>query len=156
MLSPRYAVTLGLSLATACMIFVTTSWARAACPHCQSKAGCCEQDVIEHVCKMVVEKKPIKKVVYECKKVPYCVHKVPRLGACGGCAECEACPRYKTVLIKREIVVGEKCETKCVVEAVSRKAAHCQHCQAPLTTTHVAAQDERLEPPQVDVAPITR
>lgn len=111
----------------------TAGLALAACPHCQSQAGCCEKDLVEHRCVMKVVKTPIKKVVYECKEVPYCVHAVSKHGDCNKCAACEACPLYKTVLIKKEIVVGEKCETKCVVEEVVRKAVCCQHCQHELS-----------------------
>lgn len=72
-------------------------------------------------CKIKTETKPIKKWVYECKLVPYCLHRPSKPFATqdsGCCPACEDCPRFKRVLIKREIVVGEKCETKCVPEEV--------------------------------------
>ena len=34
---------------------------------------------------------------------------------CDQCALCQ-CPRYKEVLVKKEIVCGEICGTKCVIE----------------------------------------
>ena len=133
-------------------VFATGGFAFAACPHCQS-GDCCDKDEVEYRCVMKVEKKPIKKVVYECKQVPFCVHKVPRLGECGCCAECEACPRFKTVLIKKEIVVGEKCETKCVVEEV--KKTPCKHCQANAGSISDGVAGFEAPLP-VDVAPVGR
>ena len=83
------------------------------------------------ICKMVEVKTPIKKIVYECKEVPYCLPK-PHHGCC--CPECEACVRYKKVLIKKEIVVGEKCEYKCVPEILpcgNGGPCNCQYGQGP-------------------------
>lgn len=74
------------------------------------------QNVVSHRCKMVDDKKVTKKWVYECKEVPFCLHRVPRVGQCDCCPECQACPRYKRVLIKKEIVVCEEPITKCVPE----------------------------------------
>lgn len=81
------------------------------------------QDVIRHRCKMVEEKKPIKKTVYEVKEVPYCLKKPSKCGHCGHCEECEACVRYKKVLIKKEIVCGETCSLKCVPEEYVERVA---------------------------------
>ena len=110
------------------------------CPHCK---GCPHdeivyQDVVCHRCVMKPDKKEIKKTVYECKEVPFCLHKLPPLfghfhkkgccDTCGNdCREC-ACPRYKKVLLKKEVVCKEICTTKCVVhEHVER--VPCQPCQ---------------------------
>lgn len=95
------------------------------CPHCQVVEEIVYQDVVSHVCKMVPDKKQTKKTVYECKEVPYCVHKLTcplkHDTCCDKCKECECCARYKKVLIKREIVVCEECTTKCVPEAVVQR-----------------------------------
>jgi hypothetical protein len=94
---------------------------QAPCPYCEGKIV--YQDVVSHRCKLVPDKKQIKKTVYEVKEVPFCLHKLPHLcshlhGDC--CDECQCrecdCPRYKKVLLKKEIVCEEICTTKCVVE----------------------------------------
>ncbi len=91
----------------------------APCPHC--KGQIVYQDVVSHRCKLVPEKKQIKKTVYEVREVPFCLHKLPHLcshlhgDCCDQCRECD-CPRYKKVLLKKEIVCEEICTTKCVVE----------------------------------------
>lgn len=92
---------------------------QAPCPHCQGQIV--YQDVVSHRCRLVPEKKQIKKTVYEVKEVPFCLHKLPPLhllhhrDCCDECVECD-CPRYKKVLLKKEIVCDEICTTKCVVE----------------------------------------
>lgn len=95
------------------------------CPHCQVVEEIVYQDVVSHRCKMVPDKKQTKKTVYECKEVPYCVHKLTcplkHDTCCEKCVECECCARYKKVLIKREIVVCEECITKCVPEPVVQR-----------------------------------
>ena len=78
------------------------------------------QDCLSQRCMLVPETKQIKKTVYEVREVPYCLKKLPPLfsfhkHSCDDCAECE-CVRYKKVLVKREIVCGEICTTKCVPE----------------------------------------
>ena len=99
---------------------VQTGPAQAPCPHCQGQIV--YHDVVSHRCKLVPDKKQIKKTVYEVKEVPFCLHKLPPLcshlhrgDCCDECAECD-CPRYKKVLLKKEIVCEEICITKCVVE----------------------------------------
>ena len=82
-------------------------------------------DVGTHHCKLVPETKQIKKAVYEVQEVPYCLKKLPPLlsfhrHGCDDCAECD-CVRYKKVLVKREIVCGEICTTRCVVEQCAAK-----------------------------------
>lgn len=82
------------------------------------------RECVTHSCQLVPETKPIEKAVYEVREVPYCLKKLPPLWSlfgrrgcqeCGECAECE-CPRYKKVLVKKEIVCGEICTSKCVVQ----------------------------------------
>ncbi len=89
---------------------------------CCEKCGCEEGgkfvEVTQTRCKMVAEKVPVKKKVYECKEVPYCEHALPGLGKSHCCPKCEACGKTKTVLIKKEIKCGEKTEMKCVTEEV--------------------------------------
>lgn len=105
-----------------------------ACPRCNCPNGVCYQQVISHVCKMVEVRTPIKKTVYECKEIPYCEHALPALiGRCDCCCpQCKSCPKYKKVLIKKEIVCGEKCEYKCipeeVVTVVAVPCSQCGHC----------------------------
>jgi hypothetical protein len=92
------------------------------------------QACITHSCQLVPDVKPIKKIVYEVREEPYCVKKLPpllgllhhRCGDCGQCDECQ-CVRYRKVLVKKEIVCGEICTTKCVVQE------HVEHvpCQPP-------------------------
>ena len=88
----------------------------AGCPHCEEQFV--QKDVVRHECQLVPEKKPIKKTVYEVKEVPFCLHKLPPLLGhhrqyCDACREC-GCVRYKKVLVKKEVVVGEICTTRCV------------------------------------------
>jgi hypothetical protein len=89
------------------------------------------QDCVTHCCKLVPETKQIKKTVYEVQEVPYCLKKLPPFFSlfhhhgcddCAMCAECQ-CPRYKKVLVKKEIVCREICTSKCVVEE------HVEPCQ---------------------------
>ena len=121
---------------------------RHCCPHCQSQEGVCYKEVVEHVCRLVEERKPIKKTVYECKEVPYCQHKPAKFFQCDSCPECQACPKYKKVLIKKEIVCGEKCTTKCVVDEVIRKVPCCNHCQAEVgQPVQAMVQETDLAPP---------
>jgi|GEM_PF-3003152 len=95
------------------------------CQHCQVVEEIVYQDVVSHVCRLHPDKKQIKKTVYDCKEVPYCVHKLTcplnHDHCCEQCKECECCARYKKVLIKREIIVSEECTTKCVPEPVVRR-----------------------------------
>jgi hypothetical protein len=73
---------------------------------------------LDYTCQIVTEQRPIKKTVYECREVPFCLHCLPKFGHCDCCPQCQECPRYKRVLIKREIIVGYECVTKCVPEAL--------------------------------------
>jgi hypothetical protein len=96
----------------------------------QAPASTAGGECVVHSCRLVPEVKPIKKTVYEVQEVPYCLKKLPPLwtllrhrGCCETCEECE-CPRYRKVLVKKEVVCGEVCTTKCVVEE------HRQPCPA--------------------------
>jgi hypothetical protein len=81
------------------------------------------QDCITHSCQLVPETKQIKKTVYEVKEEPFCLKKLPPLWTlfhhhgcdCEICADCQ-CPRYRKVLVKKEIVCKEICTSKCVVQ----------------------------------------
>jgi hypothetical protein len=76
---------------------------------------------VTHECRLVPEVKQIKKTVYEVQEVPYCLKKLPPLWSLWrrdcqqACEECE-CPRYRKVLVKKEVVCREVCTTKCVVQ----------------------------------------
>jgi hypothetical protein len=93
-------------------------------------------DCITHSCQLVPDKKQIKKTVYEVQEVPFCVKKLPPLWSLfchHGCDECEVCPecqcpRYRKVLVKKEIVCKEICTTKCVVQEHVERVP-CQACQ---------------------------
>ena len=92
-------------------------------------------ECITHSCKLVPETKQIKKTVYEVKEVPYCLKKLPPICSlfhhhgcdCEMCAECQ-CPRYKKVLVKKEIVCKEICTSKCVVEEHRVPCQPCDTC----------------------------
>jgi len=126
---------------------------QAPCPHCQGQIV--YQDVVSHRCKLVPDKKQIKKTVYEVKEVPFCLHKLPPLfshlhgDCCDECLECD-CPRYKKVLIKKEIVCEEICGTKCVIEEFVERipcrvcAPHCPSCAEKSLASPLVA------PPLVD------
>ena len=94
------------------------------------------QDCVTHSCNLVPETKQIKKTVYEVQEVPFCVKKLPPIWSLlchHGCDECEVCPdcqcpRYRKVLIKKEIVCKEICTTKCVVQEHIERVP-CQVCQ---------------------------
>ncbi len=117
-----------------------------ACPKCQN--GTCYQEVVTYRCKQMPDNKPVKKTVYECREVPYCEHKLPLLGHGECCPECEACPRFKKVLVKKEVVVGETCGTKCVPEKfVERIPVPCCRCgYAPPGAVHPPAVAAELKP----------
>lgn len=70
---------------------------------------CCQQPA--HICVPKVEKKPIKKTVYEVKCVPVCEHAPSKHLHCDCCPTCNL--YYKKVLIKKEIECGEKCQVVC-------------------------------------------
>jgi hypothetical protein len=98
-----------------------------SCPKC--KEGVCYQEIVTYRCKQVPDNKPIKKTVYECREVPYCQHQLPHFGHRDCCPECEACPKFKKVLVKKEITVGDSCGTKCVPEKfVERIPVPCCRC----------------------------
>jgi hypothetical protein len=115
-----------LLLALVGLVSFAAAAARAAGPG-EAPAPCPPaggyQEVVCHHCRLVPETKQIKKVVYEVQEVPFCLKKLPPLLSlfhhrgcdCDQCAECD-CPRYKKVLVKKEVVCCEVCASKCVVE----------------------------------------
>ena len=103
------------------------------CPHCRAREGVCYLEVVTHRCRLVEEKKPIKKTVYECREVPYCEQKLPRFLAGEGCPECRECVKYKKVLVKKEVVCGATSRWKCIVEQVVHKVPCCNRCQECVT-----------------------
>jgi hypothetical protein len=84
------------------------------CPHCGATFDCCYEQRVVARCRLQEDVKKVKKTVYEMREVPYCQKRLT-CGKCD-CPECQACPHYKRVLVKKEITCGEKCETKCVPE----------------------------------------
>ena len=118
--------------------------------HCPMVEVCEWQDVVCHRCKMVEEKKPIKKTIYDFKEIPFCLTKLPKCGHCGSCDDCRECKdvRYKRVLVKKEITCGETCVIKCIPEEfierklvkVRRPACQCQTpCPAPVAGLDIPA-----------------
>jgi hypothetical protein len=74
--------------------------------------GCCGGSA--GTCRPVVTTEPIKKVVYESRMVPYCRHCLPGFFEGPGCTRsCQCRPSYKRVLVKKEIVCGERQVVKC-------------------------------------------
>lgn len=135
---------------------VQASPAQAPCPYCEGKIV--YQEVVSHRCKLVPDKKQIKKTVYEVKEVPFCLHKLPPLclhhhGDC--CDECQCrecdCPRYKKVLLKKEIVCEEICTTKCVVEEFVERVP-CRVCcpDCPSCSQKGAPEVQAPLPPLAD------
>jgi hypothetical protein len=125
---------------------------QAPCPHCEGQIV--YRDVVSHRCKLVPDKKQIKKTVYEVREVPFCLHKLPPLfshhhDCCDEYLECD-CPRYKKVLIKKGIVCEEICGTKCVIEEFVERipcrvcAPHCPSCAEKSLASPLVA------PPLVD------
>jgi hypothetical protein len=132
-------------------------FAGAPCPHCPQE-GIVYQDVICHRCKLVPDVKQIKKTVYECKEVPFCLHKLPPLFSHHGhdccddcpCPECD-CPRYKKVMMKKEIVCKEICGTKCVIEEYVERVP-CRVCR-PCPYCTEAVPGCAINPPPVAIDP---
>jgi hypothetical protein len=127
-----------IALATLVALLGSQATAEDAAPgsYVEPQAAVCYQDCITHSCHLVPEKKQIKKTVYEVQEVPFCVKKLPPLWSLlchHGCDDCEVCPdcqcpRYKKVLVKKEIVCKEICTTKCVVQEHVERVP-CQPCQ---------------------------
>lgn len=131
----------GLAVASDNIIFTP-------CPRCQAAEGVCYKEVVTHRCRLVEERKPIKKTVYECREVPYCEQQLPRFLSSNCCPDCKDCVKYKKVLVKKEITCGETCTWKCIVEEVVHKVPCCNHCQECVT----AMPQDELTPP---VPPVT-
>src|SRR5262245_44657349 len=130
-----------LLFAAGALAWAASAWGQAAhlvaaCPHCPPEQ-IVYKDVICHRCVQVPDKREIKKTVYEVHEVPFCLPKLPPLCSLlhhHGCCECECvectCPRYKKVLVKKEIVCGEICGTKCVIEEHVERVP-CRVCNQP-------------------------
>jgi hypothetical protein len=131
-------MTLRILLASSMVLFISTQMqsliAAEGSPYVMAEqAPPCE--CVEHSCKLVPETKKIMKTVYEVQEVPYCLKKLPPLCSlfhhhgcdCEMCAECQ-CPRYKKVLVKKEIVCKEICTSKCVVEEHRMPCQPCDSC----------------------------
>jgi hypothetical protein len=89
------------------MLLLLLAPALAGCAVCHGPScgdGCCAPPTC-YTCRPEV--KPVKKVVYECKLVPYCEHRLPHCGDCQCCPQCQTCPKFKRVLLKREIECGQ-------------------------------------------------
>jgi hypothetical protein len=130
------------------------------CPHCHCQEQIVYKECITHRCKLVPDNKPIKKTVYEVKEVPYCLPKLPPFcslfhhkGCCDkcGCVQCD-CPRYKKVLIKKEITCGEICGYKCEVEEIVTRVP-CRVCTSGCPNCTDPAAVQQAAPPPAPTAP---
>ncbi len=77
---------------------------------CDGAHGGCHAQCYQ--CRMTNEMVPIKKAVYETKCVPVCELHPGRICDCGPTCRLH----FKKVLVKKEVVVGYKCVTKCSVQ----------------------------------------
>jgi hypothetical protein len=128
---------LRLCLLTLSTCFIACTMSHVNRSRLQAQEPCCPQcgcvtefrEVTQTVCRMVPETKPIKKIVYETKRVPYCMHCLSGICRSGRCTQCEGSARWKTVLVKKEITCGEKTELKCVTEEIKTLVpVTCQKC----------------------------
>ena len=122
--------TLALSLIAGWSVFLAGAVAAAQCPHCGGN-GFPAPDVASYRCVKAPEVKPVTKTQYDVKTVPFCLPKLA--GFLRGCCplDCDH-PRFKRVLMKRDVNVEPICDVKCVVEAVIPPApAPCPHCSPP-------------------------
>lgn len=123
---------LGWSLFLAGRIALAEHPALKQAPDAEASAA---KACVVHTCRLVPEVKQIKKTIYEVQEVPYCLKKLPpwwslwRRDCQETCSECE-CPRYRKVLVKKEIVVREICTNRCVVEE-HRQPCNCPSCCLP-------------------------
>ncbi len=110
----------------------------------------------DYTCQLLTEQKPIKKTVYECREVPFCLHQLPKFGHCECCPEC-GCVRFKRVLVKKEIIVGYECVTKCVPQPLGKgipdKGAPQAPVSAPVSEDYYRGVDLSSLPPAVIPAP---
>jgi hypothetical protein len=100
------------------------------------QAPVCYEDQVCHSCKLVPDKKQIKRPCYDVEETPYCLKKLPPFWKmfCTSGRECECCAeckdvRYKRTLVKKEEVVREFCCQKCVPEEHVERVP-CQPCQS--------------------------
>ena len=134
------------------------------CPQCNCQEQIVYKDVLCHRCILLPDKKPLKKIVYEVQEVPFCLQKLPPLfshwkhhGCCDDscCAECD-CPRYKRVLIKKEITCGEICTTKCQIEEYVTRVpcrvctSGCPNCTQPVPPAPVVVDANAPPAPVVE------
>jgi hypothetical protein len=131
------AILLGsISLALPGSAAESTPAPAAACDDgCTVVEEICYKDVVVRShCRLVPDTKTVKKTVYSYKTVAFCKPGCPNLlrrcGDAEACTECECCPRYKRVLVKREIV--EKKEGfKCVVEEEKERVPYTVYRRVP-------------------------
>ncbi|MBI3860555.1 MAG: hypothetical protein HY290_01520 [Planctomycetia bacterium] len=102
---------------------------------------CYREVVVRSHCRLVPEIKSVKKTVYSYKDVafcrPNCPNPVRRCGDAEICTECECCPRYRRVLVKRE-VVEKKEGFKCVVEEEKERVPYTVYERVPCAAAPAA------------------
>ena len=107
----------------------------------------------DYACQLVTEQKPIKKTVYECREVPFCLHELPKFGHHDCCPQC-GCVRFKRVLVKREVIVGYECVTKCVPQPMGKPAPSKDVPQAPLDPAYFRGADLSSAAPVIPAPPL--
>jgi hypothetical protein len=118
------------------VLCITIAQAAPPCPHCAGDVVC--GDPVTHRCVVVPARKQLTKTVYEVREVPFCLPKLPSLlghlrKCCSACPECD-CPRYRKVLLKKQVVCEEVCVHACVVKEVVQQVPAkacgpgCLHC----------------------------
>jgi hypothetical protein len=92
------------------LILLVCAAAYAEYPHCNR----CSHDSVCYRC-VAKPGEPEKKTIYDCKLVPFCLPKLPKLFS--HCCHLDCGPvRFKRVLMKAEVSAGSTCEMKCEVE----------------------------------------
>ncbi len=142
----------------ACGLTTNASAQCCACPQCGCPDGCVLREVKRAYCHLEPETKPIKKTFYDTKRVPYCDHKLPPFLHHDCCPQCAKCPKYKTVLVKKEVECGKETTMKCVAEEVTvTVAVPCYRCghrpRHPILHHLLTEQEEPMNIPQVPYAP---
>src|SRR5262245_14931464 len=97
--------------AVAVVLLAVTGGSATAGHHHGHHGDCPECGQPPMICVPKVEKKPIKKTVYEVKCIPVCEHAHAKHHDCNCCPTCHLF--YKKVLVKKEIECGEKCTVVC-------------------------------------------